>query len=74
MNINRFYPLKDMRIKKKYFMNQLVIIVRVYPKFGLTKIHYIDESKEFIIDSELLTEEPVTEHTISINLLGCGLY
>ena len=70
MNMNQFCPLKDMQIKKKYFMNQPVILVRVYPKFGLTKIHYIDESKEFIIDSELLTEVPVIEHTISLNLLG----
>jgi|LSQX01.2.fsa_nt_gb hypothetical protein len=70
MNKNQFCPLKNMQAKKKYFMNQLVILVRIYPKFGLTKIHYIDDTKEFIIDSELLTEEPIIEHTIGLNLLG----
>lgn len=70
MDTNQFCPLKDMQINKIYLINQLVVIVRVYPKFGLSKIHYIDELKEFIIDSELLTDEPVIEHTIGINLLG----
>lgn len=74
MDTNQIYPLKATKIKKIYLMNQLVVLVRAYPKFGLSKIHYIDESKEFMIDSGLLTEEPVIEHTININLLGGGLY
>lgn len=74
MDTNQFYPLNVTQIKKKYLMNQLVVLIRAYPKFGLSKIRYIDESKEFMIDSGLLTEEPIIEHTISINLLGGGLY
>jgi hypothetical protein len=70
MDTNKFYPLKDKQIKKIYLMNQLVVLIKVYPKFGLSKVRYIDESKEFVIDSELLTEKAVIEHTININLLG----
>ncbi|WP_353096844.1 hypothetical protein [Tissierella praeacuta] len=70
MDTNKFYPLKDKQIKKIYLMNQLVVLIKVYPKFGLSKVRYIDGSKEFVIDSELLTEKPVIEHTININLLG----
>jgi len=70
MDINQIYHLKDTQIEKIYLMNQPVVLVKVYMKFGLSKIHYIDESKEFMVDSELLTEKPVVEHTINISLLG----
>ena len=74
MDTNQFYPLSATQIRKIYLMNQLVVLVREYPKFELSKIRYIDESKEFMIDSGLLTEEPVIEHTININLLGGSVY
>ena len=74
MDTNRFYPLDSTRIKKTYLLDQLIVLVRIYPKCGLCKIRYIDESKEFMIDSSLLTEEPMIEHTININLLGGRLY
>lgn len=70
MDANQFYPLNNKQTKKIYLMNQLVVLIKVYSKFGLSKVRYIDESKEFMIDSELLTEEPVIEHTINISLLG----
>lgn len=71
-NMNRFYSLRDTSIKKLYLMNQLVVLVREYPQFGLSKVRYIDETSEFIIDSKLLTEEPVVNSTINIYKLGGG--
>ena len=56
--------------KRKYLLNQIVIIVKEYSLFGLSKIRYYNDNEEFIIDSKLLTEEPIEEHTINIRLLG----
>lgn len=56
--------------QQKYLLNQIVVIIKEYPLFGLTKIRYIDEIEEFIIDSKILTVEPLEEHTINIRLLG----
>jgi hypothetical protein len=72
MDMNRFYPLRDTNIKKLYLMNQLVVLVREYPQFGLSKIRYVDETSEFIIDSKSLTEKPVINNTINIYRLGGG--
>lgn len=72
MDINRIYHLEDTNIKKLYLMNQLVVLIREYPQFGLSKVRYNDEASEFIIDSKLLTEEPVINSTINIYRLGGG--
>ena len=52
-----------------YLVGQMVTVQREYPEFGLSKICYVGDSEDFIIDTELLTTEPIAEHTISIHLL-----
>jgi hypothetical protein len=53
-----------------YLMNQAVIVIYKYPKFGLTKIRYQDSCDEFIIDTKLLADKPTSVHTINLGLLG----
>jgi hypothetical protein len=55
---------------QKYLMSHAVIIIHEYPLFGLSKIRYIDNDEVFIVDSQLLTETPIKEHTINLRLLG----
>lgn len=55
---------------RRYLQDQLVVIIHEYPLLGLCKIRYIDDNEEFIIDSRSLTETPVFEHTLSIQLFG----
>ena len=55
---------------KKYFFAQLIIVVQEYSIFGLSKIRYINSNEEFIVDTKLITEGPLYEHTICIGLLG----
>lgn len=66
---NTFAP-KTFHNERKYLLNQIVVIVKEYSLFGLSKIRYYDENEEFIVDTKLLTEEPSKEHTINIRLLG----
>ena len=68
--MNKTHTLVSFQDKKRYLMNQIVIIIKVYSQFGLSKIRYYDDSEEFIVDSKLLEDEPSAEHTINIQLLG----
>lgn len=54
----------------KYIMNRTVIVIKEYGAFGLSKVRYTDEQKDFIVDSKMVTEYPVLERTICIGLLG----
>ena len=56
--------------QQRYLLNQIVIIIKEYSLYGLSKIRYSDDNEEFIIDSKLITEVPCDERTINIRLIG----
>lgn len=56
--------------KQKYLMEHIVLVIKEYPSFGLSKIKYINEDQTFMVDSKLISTAPVKEKTLCIQLLG----
>lgn len=53
-----------------YLINQEVVIIKQYPIFNLTKIRYVDDDEQFIVDTSLLKGIPDHTKTLSLRLLG----
>ena len=53
-----------------YYINQRIIVSRIFKELHMAKVRFIDSEKEFIIDMSVLSFEPSKEVSISIKLLG----
>ncbi|EKP3841218.1 hypothetical protein P1697_002906 [Listeria monocytogenes] len=45
-------------------------MIKEYSSFGLSKIQYINDDQSFTVDTKLISDAPIKEKTISIQLLG----
>ena len=54
---------------KPFLMNREVIVIKVYSLFGLIKVRYTEEPKEFYVDICALTDKPNYTNSISLELL-----
>lgn len=55
---------------QKYLMEQAILVIKDYSCFGLSKVKYVNENQSFMIDTRLISNVPINEKTISIQLLG----
>lgn len=53
-----------------YFIDKLVVIVKVFLKFQLAKVRYILSVETFIVDINVLKLDADYSSSISIKLLG----
>ena len=55
---------------EKYLMELTILVIKDYSCFGLSKIKYVNEGKSFMVDTKLISDAPLKEKTICIQLLG----
>ncbi|MEN1987098.1 hypothetical protein [Paenibacillus hubeiensis] len=55
-----------------YFVDKLVVIVKVFLDFHLAKVRYLNSTETFIVDINVLKLIADNRSSISINLLGVG--
>lgn len=55
---------------EKYLMEHAILVIKDYSCFGLSKIKYVNEEKPFMVDTKLISDAPIKEKTIGIQLLG----
>lgn len=55
---------------QKYLMEHAILVIKEYSSFGLSKIQYINDDQSFTVDTKLISDAPIKEKTISIQLLG----
>jgi len=53
-----------------YFVDQKIILLRIFEDIHMAKIRFLKTAKERIVDIKALSAEPIYEISISINLLG----
>ncbi|MDN8593345.1 hypothetical protein Q0V21_31930 [Paenibacillus sp. 11B] len=53
-----------------YFIDKLVVIVKVFLDFQLAKVRYLNSTETFIVDINVLKLTADHRSSISINLLG----
>lgn len=52
-----------------FYINQQVIIRRIFKEIHMVKVRYANKPIEFIVDINAITKNPTTEVSISIGLL-----
>lgn len=55
---------------QKYLMEHTILVIKDYSCFGLSKVKYVNEEQSFMVDTKLISDAPVKEKTICIQLLG----
>lgn len=55
---------------QKYLMEHAILVIKDYSCFGLSKIKYVNENQPFMVDTKLISDAPIKEKTICIQLLG----
>jgi len=55
---------------EKYLMEHAILVIKDYSCFGLSKIKYVNENQSFMVDTKLISDAPIKEKTICIQLLG----
>lgn len=56
-----------------YYVNQSIIILRVFIEVHMVKVKCRSTEQEFVVDINALSFEPISEASISIKLLGSGV-
>lgn len=66
MNNEKFFQLN----KSYYYVDQRVVILKLYEKVHMAKIKILDTNQSVIIDMSALSWKPIHENTVTIKMLG----
>lgn len=53
-----------------YYFNQKIVLLRIFEEIRMAKIKFVVSEKERIVDLNGISEQPIFENSICINLLG----